>query len=46
MPDVPVPAADALRVAHHRAIDDLLARLPLGPKREELARVRATIVGK
>lgn len=46
VPDVPVSAVDALRVAHQRAIDDLLARMPLGPKREDLARLRATIVGK
>jgi C-terminal processing protease CtpA/Prc len=42
-PDVPVPAADALRVAHLRAIDDLMAATPSGPKRDELARVRARI---
>lgn len=45
-PDVPVPAADALRIAHQRAIDDLLSRTPAGPKRQELARVRRTMNGK
>lgn len=45
VPDVPVAAADALRVAHLRAIDDLLMRMPLGPQREELARVRTLIKG-
>lgn len=45
-PDVPVPAADALRVAYQRAIDDLLARTPPGAKRQELARVRSTMKGR
>lgn len=39
-PDVRVPAADALGVAHLRAIDDLLAQTPVGPKRGDLSRVR------
>jgi hypothetical protein len=42
-PDIPVPAADALRVAHLKAIDDLIAATPAGPKRDELARIRAQL---
>lgn len=34
-PDVAVPAAEALRVAHLRAIDDLLAATPAGASRDE-----------
>lgn len=45
-PDVPVAAADALGVAHRRAIDDLLSQLPPGPKREALALVRARLDGQ
>lgn len=45
-PDVRVPAADALRVAYQKAIDDLLALTPPGAKRQELARVRSTMNGK
>jgi C-terminal processing protease CtpA/Prc len=45
-PDVAVPAADALTVAHLRAIDDLLAATPAGAKRDELTRVRAQISGR
>lgn len=45
-PDVPVPAADALRVGHVRALDDLMAGLVAGPKRDELVRVRAQISGQ
>jgi C-terminal processing protease CtpA/Prc len=41
-PDVIVPAADAFRVAHLRAIDDLL-RTASPARREELLRLRAQI---
>jgi hypothetical protein len=43
-PDIIVPAADAFRVAHLRAIDDLLATASPA-RREELTRIRATVVG-
>jgi C-terminal processing protease CtpA/Prc len=43
-PDLPVPAADALRVAHLRAVDDLLAAAPSQSRREELVRIRQTLV--
>jgi hypothetical protein len=46
MPDVTVPAADALSVAHLRAIDDLLAALPAGSKRDALVKVRAEIASR
>jgi retinol-binding protein 3 len=38
VPEVPAPAADALRVAHARALRALIARTPAGPWRETLAR--------
>lgn len=41
-PDVAVPAADAFRVAHLRAIDDLMATVSPA-RREELMRLRAEI---
>ena len=41
-PDIIVPAADAFRVAHLRAIDDLL-RTASPARREELLRLRAQI---
>ena len=41
-PDVAVPAADAFRVAHLRAIDDLLATASAA-RREELTRIRAKV---
>jgi hypothetical protein len=42
-PDVPVPADNALNVAHVRAIDDLLAATPPGPKHDQLRRIRAEL---
>jgi C-terminal processing protease CtpA/Prc len=43
-PDIPVPAADALRVAHLRALDDLVAAASPS-RRQELTRIRATVAG-
>jgi C-terminal processing protease CtpA/Prc len=42
-PDIPAPAADALRIAHLRAIDDLLAGSPSPARRDELIQVRASL---
>lgn len=42
-PDVQVPAADALTVAHVRAIDDLLATMAPGSKRDALSAARAAL---
>lgn len=45
IPDIPAAAKDALRIAHLKAIDDLIADMLPGPKRDGLARVRAELNG-
>ena len=45
-PDIAVPAAEALRVAHVKAIDDLLAGMPAGATRDDLVRIRDQIRGQ
>jgi len=42
-PDVAAPAADAFRIAHLRAIDDLITATKDVAHREELTRIRATL---
>ena len=42
-PDVTVAAEGALPVAHLRAVDDLLAVTPVGPKRDRLQRARTEL---
>lgn len=42
-PDVQTDAVDAFRVAHLRAIDDLIQEAPTAARRDELMRIRSTL---
>jgi C-terminal processing protease CtpA/Prc len=42
-PDIAAPAADALRIAHLRAIDDLLSASPTAARRNQLVKIRADL---
>ena len=42
-PDISVPAADAFRVAHLRALDDVIAATADPARREALRRIRADL---
>ncbi len=44
-PDVSVPAAEALLVAHLRALDDLIAATTDPSRREDLTRIKAALLG-